>query len=355
VVVDVHAHVIVPEILRDAAPREGWRPRVWREDGAQLVELEGRPIRSAVNEFVDVEAILAHGAETGVDAVLLCPWVPLLFPAVEPAAALERCRIQNDSLAAITRAHPGRVAALGAVPLQDPAVATSELENVLGAGLAGVETPASVGGAYLGDPRFEPFWEAAASREALVFIHPTTRGFQDPAFAEHYLWNTVGNPLETTVCAAQMTMAGVMERHPRLRVLLAHGGGALPVLRGRLRHAHSFQPDAAARLRESPSESIRRFYFDTVTHDTALLRALIDFAGADRVLLGTDYPFDMADPDPLTRIRACGLSAADEVAVVGGNAARLLDLDRADRQRSAAGRADHGPSSVVSERVWRRR
>jgi aminocarboxymuconate-semialdehyde decarboxylase len=339
VVVDVHAHVIVPELLRGAAGNEGWRPRVWREDGAQLVELDGRLIRSAVDEFVDVDAILAREAERGVDAVLLSPWVPLLFAAVHAATGLERCRIQNEALAAIVAARPDRVAALGAVPLHDPALAATELEAVLAGGLAGVEVPASVGGAYLGDPRFEPFWEAAARSRALVFIHPTTRGFDDPALAGYYLWNTVGNPLETTICAAQMTMAGVMERHPHLRVVLAHGGGALPALRGRLRHAHSFQPEAAARLREPPPQSLRRFLFDTVTHDPELLRGLIDFAGADRVLLGTDHPFDMADPDPVASVRACGLDAADEAAVIGGNAATLLGLQGARRHGSGAGRA----------------
>jgi aminocarboxymuconate-semialdehyde decarboxylase len=339
VVVDAHAHVIVPQLLRGADGSEGWRPRVWREDGAQLVELDGRLIRAAVDEFVDVDAILAREAERGIDAVLLCPWVPLLFAAVDPATGLERCRIQNGALAAIAAARPGRVAALGAVPLQDPALAAAELEAVLAAGLAGVEVPASVGGAYLGDPRFEPFWEAAAGSGAVVFIHPTTRGFDDPALAGYYLWNTVGNPLETTICAAQMTMGGVMERRPRLRVLLAHGGGALPALRGRLRHAHSFQPEAAARLGEPPPESIRRFLFDTVTHDPQLLRALVEFAGAERVLLGTDHPFDMADPDPVATVRACGLDPADEAAVLGENAARLLGLHRADRQRPGASRA----------------
>ena len=326
-VVDSHAHVVVPEIRRDAAPQEEWRPRISWDDGAQVVEFDGREIRSAVNEFVEVDAILAREAEVGIDAVLLCPWVPLLFASIESAAALERCRIQNEALAAIAAAHPGRIAALGAVPLQDPVLAATELEAALEAGLAGVEVPASVGGAYLGDPRFEPFWEAAAGAGSLVFIHPTTRGFADPVFAKEYLWNTVGNPLETTICAAQMTMAGVMERHPELRVLLAHGGGGLPALRGRLRHAHTFQPDAMARLAEPPAESIRRFYFDSVTHDADLLRALVEFAGADRVLLGTDYPFDMADPDPIATVRSSGLDPADEAAILGDNAVGLIGLE----------------------------
>ena len=150
-------------------------------------------------------------------------------------------------------------------------------------------------GTSLGDDRFAPFWSAAEATGALVFIHPTTRGFETGAFADYYLWNTVGNPLETTVTAAQMVMAGVLERHPGLRVVLAHGGGAILALRGRLRHAHSFQPQARARLKESPEDSLRRFHYDTVTHDPRLLADLIAFAGPDRVVLGTDHPFDMGD------------------------------------------------------------
>jgi aminocarboxymuconate-semialdehyde decarboxylase len=158
-----------------------------------------------------------------------------------------------------------------------------------------------------------------------VFVHPTTRGFGGRAFSEHYLWNTVGNPFETTIAAAQMTMSGVMERHPDLRVLLAHGGGALLALRGRLSHAHGFQPEARAALNESPLASIRRFYFDSVTHDRHLLADLIEFAGPGRVLLGSDYPFDMADDDPAARVRSLGLAAEAEAAVLGGNARRLLE------------------------------
>jgi aminocarboxymuconate-semialdehyde decarboxylase len=116
----------------------------------------------------------------------------------------------------------------------------------------------------------------------------------------------------------------VLERHPRLRVLLAHGGGALLALRGRLRHAHSFQPQARADLVEDPVESIRRFHFDTVTHDPRLLRDLVDFAGPERVLLGTDHPFDMADPDPLGTLGAAGLDPEAERLIAGGNLERLL-------------------------------
>jgi aminocarboxymuconate-semialdehyde decarboxylase len=325
-IVDAHAHVIVPELTRDADPGEGWRPRVYRdEDGARVVELEGREIRAAIAEFVEIEGILAAQAEAGVDRVLLSPWVPLLYYEAEPGEGLARARVQNEALAGVVRDHPERVAALGALPLQDPELAAGELRSLMAAGsLGGVEVAASVRGVYLGDDRFEPFWEAAEETGALVFVHPTTRGFDSPAFHEYYLWNTVGNPLETATTAAHMVMAGVMERHAGLRVLLAHGGGALLAVRGRLRHAHGFQPQARSRLRESPDESIRRFHFDTLTHDDALLRALVDFVGPGRVLLGSDYPFDMGDARQVDTVRALGLAPDVEEAILGRNAEQLL-------------------------------
>lgn len=330
--VDLHAHVIVPELTREAEPSGSWRPHVYRDDGQQVVELDGREIRSAVEEFVDVDAIVARQEEAGIGRTVLCPWVPLLPYDAEPEEGLRRCRIQNEGLARLVRAWPGRVDALGAVPLQDAELAAGALRDLMDAGeLRGVEVAASVRGVYLGDDRFEPFWAAAEATGALVFIHPTTRGFDAPVFREFYLWNTVGNPFETTIAAAHMTLAGVMERHPALKVLLAHGGGALPALRGRLRHAHSFQPQAGSVLRESPEASIRRFLFDTVTHDPKVLRELVAFAGPEQVVLGTDYPFDMGDPRPLETLRAAGLDTEEEAAVAAGNAIRLLGPEPARR------------------------
>ena len=325
---DVHAHVIVPEITREAGGGEQWRPHVFRDDtGAQVVETGGREIRAAISEFVDIDGILAAQDEAGVDRVLLCPWVPLLYYDAEPDEGLARARIQNDALAGLVRANPDRVAALGALPLQDPELAAGELRALMEAGvLKGVEVAASVRGVFLGDDRFEPFWEAAESTGAVVFIHPTTRGFDSPAFQDYYLWNTVANPLETATAGAHMVVAGVMERHPELRVLLAHGGGALMAVRGRMRHAHGFQPQAKARLAESPEDSIRRFYFDTLTHDDALLRALIDYVGPDHVLLGSDYPFDMGDARHVDTVRALALAPDVEKAILSGNAERMLTI-----------------------------
>ncbi len=329
-VIDSHAHIIVPEILREAAPTDAWRPRVYWQDGQQMIEYGGRLIKSAVREFVDAQAILAEQDRAGIDRVLLCPWVSLLRYNASPEEGLRTCRLYNEALARLAADYPARVSALGMIPLQDPELAARELETIMNTtGLYGVEIAASVSGVYLGDDRFAPFWAAAESLGALVFIHPTTRGFDAAVFNDYYLWNTVGNPLETTITAAHMMMAGVLETYPRLKVLLAHGGGALLSLRGRLRHAHTFQPQTRARLKESPEHSLRRFYFDTVTHDANLLRALVDYVGADHVLLGSDYPFDMGVERPADTVRALGLSPLDEAKILGGNAARLLRLEEA--------------------------
>jgi aminocarboxymuconate-semialdehyde decarboxylase len=298
-VVDAHAHVIVPGLGAEVR---------WDERG-QVVELGGKAIRAAVREFVDLGRILEEQDRSGVDRIVLCPWVNLV--------GKETAR-QNEGLAALVGE---RVFALGTVDLGRP----EELVELMRDGrLSGVEVAASVDGDYLGHDRFADFWAAAEETRALVFVHPTTRGFGIEALNDYYLWNTAGNPLETTITAAHMVMAGVLERHPDLRVLLAHAGGAILALRGRLRHSHTFQPDARLRLGESPVDSIRRFYLDTVTHDETLLRAVVDFAGAERVLLGSDYPFDMGLERPAEPVRALGLVPEDEALILGGNALRLL-------------------------------
>jgi aminocarboxymuconate-semialdehyde decarboxylase len=179
----------------------------------------------------------------------------------------------------------------------------------------------------VGDPRFEPFWAVAEQHDALVFVHPTTREFPVAVLHEHYLWNLVGNPVETTIAAAHLVLSGTMARHPRLRVLLAHGGGGIVALSGRIRHGQATVAAAGPAVEPDAGAVIRRFRFDTVTHDPALLRALVEAVGADRVLLGSDYPFDMADPDPVGTVRAAGLTVEAEQAVLAGNATRELRLE----------------------------
>jgi aminocarboxymuconate-semialdehyde decarboxylase len=220
---------------------------------------------------------------------------------------------QNEALAAM---RSQRVEVLGTCPIDRPEL----LSELMGDGrFAGVEIAASSADDYPGSDRYRDFWAAAAEAGALVFIHPTTNAFPQAIFQRHYLFNLVGNPVETTLAAADMVIGGVLDDHPDLKVVLAHGGGAITTLRGRLQHSQTFKPPGRDVI-----GAMRRFYFDTVVFDPGVLRALVDFAGAERVLLGSDYPFDMGDERPAEVVRALRLQAEEEGAILGGNALRLI-------------------------------
>jgi aminocarboxymuconate-semialdehyde decarboxylase len=279
VVVDIHAHVIVPGFGAEPPP-------------------------AAVREFSDLPRILEEQDRAGVDLVVLCPWVRLLDR--EP----ER---QNEALAGL---RSDRVEVLGTCPIDRPEL----LSELMADGrFAGVEIAASTDEEYPGSDRYRDFWAAAAETGALVFIHPTTNAFPQAIFQRHYLFNLVGNPVETTLAAADMVISGVLDDHPKLKVVLAHGGGAITTLRGRLQHAQMFK-----RPGRDVIAAISRFFFDTVVFDPGVLRTLVDFAGPERVLLGSDYPFDMGDERPAEVVRTLGLPADEEGAILGGNALRLL-------------------------------
>ena len=298
-VVDCHAHVVVPGLGVEVE---------WR-DGAQVVIEGGREIRSATREICDVDGILDEQDHAGVDVVVLCPYVNLCGVEVER---------QNEALAALAGE---RVLVLGTVDLERP---EQLVELVRDGRLRGVEIPAAPGGSFLGEPRFREFWAAAEETGVLVFVHPSARGFALHVMDEHYFWTTLGNPFETTVTAAHMLAAGIFDEHPRLEVLLAHGGGALPALRGRLAREQQVHPPG-----RDVGASLRRFHVDTVVHDVDVLRGLVDLFGADRVLLGSDYPFDMGTERPTEIVRALGLPSEEEELILGGNALRLLQASPA--------------------------
>ncbi len=322
-IIDTHVHIIVPEILREAMPSEEWRPRVMWENGRQFIEYSGKRISSATREFVLPEKILTEMDQSGVDAVLLCPWVSLIRYEATPEESLAACQVQNDALAVLTVKYPKRIAALGMVPLQDIPLAIKELERLMKAGLKGVEIGTHVNGVYPGDARFRPFWEACESLGAFVFIHPVEGGGR-AELRDYYLWNVIGNPMETTVAAGHLILSGVMDACPRLKVLLAHGGGTLPYLHGRLDRGFKMRPEINKVISRPPTEYLKRFYFDSITHDPIVLRGLVEFVGVEHVLLGSDYPFDMGNENPVDLVRSANLGVRAEKMILGDNATGLL-------------------------------
>jgi aminocarboxymuconate-semialdehyde decarboxylase len=218
---------------------------------------------------------------------------------------------------------PDRLIGLGVVPLQHPERIVEYLDDaVLGRGLAGVEISSFAGDVELSDERLEPFWARAAELGCVVFLHPFGCSL-DERLDRFYLSNTVGQPVENAVALSHLIFAGVLDRHPGLRIVAAHGGGYLPFAIGRSDRAWRVRPEAHG-CAEEPSTYLRKLWFDTVVHDEESLRRLVEIAGPDRVLLGSDFPFDMGLDDPAGFVRSAGL--ADDVAerVLGGNAAALL-------------------------------
>ena len=330
---DVHVHVTPPSLLAREGTHGAWRPTLVRDGaGRQVrVELNGREMRSIVNELSDLEVVLAESARRGVDRLVISPWVSTLPLELDPRAAAEICRVQNAALAQAASEHPGRVFAFGAVPLQEAELAAEVLDEALGLGLVGAEITPSVANRWLGDPALEPFFAAAAERRAALFVHPGTHGLGLDVYGDYYLWNSVANPVETASAAAHLVMAGALERHPELVVVLAHGGGVLPGLVGRLERAFAVRGEAREALREGPRASFSRLHFDTVTHDRAVLSALVAAVGAGHVLLGSDHPFDMGLDDPVGDVHALGLSPKDTALVLEENATALVTGVRRSR------------------------
>jgi len=228
---------------------------------------------------------------------------------------------------------------LGTVPLQEVSLAVAELEHcVRKLGLRGVEINPSVRGMDLTDAKLnlEAFFAAVQKLDVVIFMHPI--GFtHGERLVDHYFSNVIGNPLETTVAASHLIFDGVMERHPKLKVVLPHAGGYLAHYWARMDHAYQARSDTRGQMKRKPSAYLEKFYFDTITFDHGMLAHLIARFGADHVLLGTDYPYDMGVERPLEFIEGVrGLSAAEAAAIEGGNAARLLKIDynRPQRRRS---------------------
>jgi aminocarboxymuconate-semialdehyde decarboxylase len=234
-------------------------------------------------------------------------------------------RINNDALATACARHPDRFVPLASVPLQDPPAAARELERAAQLGLRGVEIPPNVCGQGLDEPQFEVFWEAAEGLQMVVCIHPFDAAPQG-MLARYGLGNLVGNPYDTGLAAALLIYGGVLERHPALRVVLYHGGGAFPSLVGRLDMGYRVYPECQAAIPRPPSTYVNQFAFDIIAFRQDMLRYMINTYGAERLVVGSDYPLPAGLAHPVAEVKALGLDPETENAVLGGNASRLLRL-----------------------------
>ncbi|UYN93269.1 MAG: amidohydrolase [Enhydrobacter sp.] len=326
-VVDIHCHIVAPQAAElvqglGIAPREPMM--AFSNEATRAVNRA--QTESVRPQLTSVERRLADMDRMGVDIQAISPAPTQYYYWTPPEVGREVARLVNDNIAETVAAHPDRLVGMGTVPMQAPQYAVTELERLVGQlGLRGVELCTNVDGAELSDEKFRPVFAKAEELGILVFLHPS--GFTEGRrLSDHYFSNVIGNPLDSTVAVSHLIFGGVLERHPQLKICVAHGGGFLPAYAGRMDHAHGARSDCRLCIAKKPSHYLKKMYFDTIVFEPGQLDYLVDTYGVDHVLMGTDYPYDMGMYEPVEFLGRTKLSAAGRQAVLGGNAARLLKL-----------------------------
>lgn len=327
--IDVHCHLATPQ-SRDLVAdhfRAEYEPYDYYM-GQDSKDHNGVMFPTIVESLTNPAARLEHMDRMGIDVQGLATFVSEYFYWAPARPAAEAARMQNDRLAAAVADHPARFVGLGAtVPLQDVDAAIAEAERAASIGFKGLQIGGTIDGHNLDEPRFRPFFTAVADLGLAVIIHPS--GYPEgQRFGDYFLTNCIGNPLETMVAATRMIFSGLFEELPALKVILLHGGGYLPFYASRADHTWEVRPETRVKIPDHPpSHYVKQLYYDTMVFQPLYLRHLIDVVGVDRVMVGTDFPFDMGDDDPLAIVNATeGLIDADRAAISGGNAQRVFGL-----------------------------
>ena len=287
-------------------------------------------MKSRAPKLTGITERLVDMDRMGVDIQAVCPAPYQFFYWTEADYGAELTREVNDGIAKIAADRPDRFVGMGSVPLQDAELAIRELNYCVNSlGMRGIEICTNVNGKNLTDPslKLDKFFARAEELGVLIFLHPL--GYtQADRLTHHYFNNVIGNPLESTVAVSHLIFDGVMERYSKLKFLVAHGGGFIAHYWARMDHAWRARPDCRTVIKNPPSSYLEKFYFDTITFDPEMLKRLVDRFGADHVVLGTDYPYDMGDENPLGLIaQVQELSSASRDLIQGGNAARLLNIE----------------------------
>ena len=325
--IDVHSHVAVPEAASFVKPHLDLA-------SIPLVSFATRDTR-ALNQQQDVDRAsrmtqyderLRDLEEMGVDLQVVKPLPPQCYYTVPIEIADKASRMVNDGLAEYASRHPDRFIAFGTVPLQDAVAASNELERCTKQlGFKGVQVLTNVAGRELSDPSLAPFWAKAEELGVLVVLHPN--GFtQAERLSRYYFNNVIGNPLDTSIALHYLIFDGVLESHPDLKILAVHGGGYLAAYSGRIDHAWGARSDCRGSLPKPPTSYLKNVYVDAVVFTPHQLRHLVEVFGADKILMGTDYPYDMAELDPIAHLVSAELDSNTIAAIAGGNVRRLLNI-----------------------------
>jgi aminocarboxymuconate-semialdehyde decarboxylase len=322
-VIDFHTHIMVQEIAdfvtRHRPPDS---PDCGLVQGFLIGEHKNRT-RHPRSTDEAVEARLADMDECGIDLHVISGHVAQYIHWADAKVAVEMHRIGNDKLAEFVRARPDRFIGMGMVPLQDTAAAVRELERtVTEFDFRAVQVATHVEGVELGEETLWPFWARAEALGIPVFIHPA--GFAHPRFQKYLMWNGLGQPIEEALAMSSLIYEGALERFPRLKLCVAHGGGFLPYYAGRVDRNYVSRPEETKKINKKPSEYMRQFYYDTAVYSTEMLEFLSQKVGPAQILLGADYP--VGEDDPVAFVDSARLSAEAKSMILGGNAAKLLGI-----------------------------
>lgn len=310
--VDFHAHLIDPAVYRET---QAWSVFAQTTDAGRAA--------SVIARMADLDERIAAMDAMGVHVqVLSSSLVHQCTYDAEPAHALRLDAAMNETIARAVAAHPDRLRGLGSVPLQAPGLAVAELTRCMTElGLSGVTISTRVRDREIGDAALRPFWDAAQALGAVVFIHPA--GNHDPRFRNWQLWNSVGQSFEEAMAIASLFYEGILDACPRLKIVVSHGGGYMPFYLGRIARNYVEKPATRANMSKPPVDYVRMLHYDTCVYDPDTLAYLVHLVGAERVVMGSDYP--VGEIKPAEFVRDCAaLDAARQEMVLSANAARLL-------------------------------
>jgi len=324
-VIDFHAHLMVPDMYAVTAAHSMFV----KSNADPAMNEEARAVVRQRDAFIvsrmsDVTERIARMDAMGVDMqVLSSSLVHQLTYWAEPPESLRLERMLNDRMAAVVAANPKRLIGLGGVPLAAPALAVAELTRCMrDLGLAGVGISTTARDMELGDARLRPFWEKAEELGAVVYIHPA--GNTGARFEKWYLWNSIGQAFEEAMAIASLFYEGILDAFPKLKICMSHGGGYMPCYMGRIARNYLEKPATRVNMKKSPAEYLRMLYYDSCVYETEVLEALVKRVGADRVVLGSDYP--VGEMRPIEFVESCALTADEREKIVGMNAARLFGV-----------------------------
>ena len=326
--IDTHTHILADstiKLMQKEIPRLGLKMAPYDNDNS-VCEVAGVAYRPFPRGGHDIERRFKDMDAAEVDVHLLSVAPQTWLYNQEAAVGIAGATVQNDQIAQHVKDHPARFSGIATLPMQAPQQAADELRRAMTKlGLHGAMIGSNINGKNLDDPSFEPLWAAAQELDAFMMIHPGNVAGAN-RLGSYYLGNLIGNPLDTTIAAACLIFGGVLERHPNFKPVMVHGGGFIPYQGGRWVHGWHVRPEPKVHLKHSPEKYLDRFRYDTICHSKASLEFLVSSAGADRVFLGSDYPYDMGMMDCVRLVRSLNISPADRDTILGRHAESILAL-----------------------------